>query len=289
MAGNLAVPVLPGSSLVDTVVDFVADTLLAASMTDGSPRVLCLPQGRCSPYGPRRIAVGPARRSNLNLDSAAMRVLIAEDDASVREALASVLHKSGHLVAQTALGAEVLANHETADLLLLDLGLADGDGLDVLRDLRKVSRLPVIIVTARGDERTTVRGLMLGADDYLVKPVRRHELLARIAAVARRHREAVHRSDIVTAGEVEIDLAARRATHYGSLLPLTSKEFAVLAILARDLGAAVPRARLVEEVWGETYNASSRAFDVHVAQLRQKLPDPAMITTIRGYGYRLEL
>lgn len=217
-----------------------------------------------------------------------MRILIAEDDASVREALASVLRRSGHSVTQTALGAEVLRQHTDADLLLLDLGLADGDGLDVLRQLRQVSSLPVIVVTARGDERTTVRGLMLGADDYLVKPVRRHELLARIAAVARRHRDAGRRSDVVCVGEIVVDLVARRATHRDRELTLTATEFAVLAILTRDVGGAVPRARIMAEVWGETYSATSRAFDVHLAQLRQKLPDPSMITTIRGYGYRLE-
>ena len=218
-----------------------------------------------------------------------MRVLIAEDDASVRSALASVLQRSGHAVIQTARGAEVLARHADADLLLLDLGLIDGDGLDILRQLRTVGSLPVIVVTARSDERTTVRALMLGADDYLVKPVRRHELLARIAAVARRHTDRAGRSDLVTVGEVEIDLTARRATCRGIELPLTTKELAVLITLARDVGGAVPRTRIIDEVWGQTYTASSRSFDVHLAQLRQKLPDPAMITTIRGYGYRLEL
>ena len=112
------------------------------------------------------------------LDFVRMRVLIAEDDASVRSALASVLQRSGHVVIQTARGAEVLARHADADLLLLDLGLIDGDGLSTLRQLRTAGSLPVIAITARSDERTTVRALMLGADDYLVKPVRRHALLA---------------------------------------------------------------------------------------------------------------
>ncbi|KAB1662322.1 response regulator transcription factor [Pseudoclavibacter chungangensis] len=215
-----------------------------------------------------------------------MRVLVAEDDASVSAALATVLERATHAVVRVSRGGDVLLRHHDIDVLLLDLGLEDLDGLEVLRRLRLVSEVPVIVVTARGDERSTVRALGLGADDYLVKPVRMHELLARIDAVARR-RGTVTEVEHVALGPVRIDLPARRVTAGDDEIALTPTEFDLLAALARRSGRAVSKQELLDRVWGDAYAARSRSFDVHLAALRHKLPDLS-ITTIRGYGYRLE-
>ncbi|MGW4871863.1 response regulator transcription factor, partial [Streptomyces chartreusis] len=187
-------------------------------------------------------------------------------------------------------GADPPPRHRQADLLLLDLGLPDLDGLEVLRKLRAVSGLPVVVLTARGDERSVVRGLRLGADDYLVKPVRLAELLARIEAVTRRSAtpapSAAPAPRTARAGDVEVDLDARRVTVGGAEVRLTTKEFAVLAALAGRAGTAVSRQQLMDEVWGDAYLAVSRSLDVHLTQLRAKLGRPEVLTTIRGFGYR---
>lgn len=164
-----------------------------------------------------------------------MRVLIAEDDRSVADALKRTLARAGHDATSVARGGDVLLQHHDADILLLDLGLPDTDGFDVLRRLRLVTDLPAIVVTARGDERSTVRALRLGADDYLVKPVRVHELLARVEAVARRRAETAH-SDEVVVGAVRVDFTAHRAFGGDEELALTPTEFALLAVLARHPG-----------------------------------------------------
>jgi DNA-binding response OmpR family regulator len=146
----------------------------------------------------------------------------------------------------------------------------------------------VLVLTAHGDERSVVRGLRLGADDYLVKPVRLAELLARMEAVSRRAAaRATPPPSVVEIGDVRIDMNARQVHAGGSLVPLTSKEFDVLAVLAVRHGAAVSRQQLMDEVWGDAYLAISRSLDVHVAQLRAKLRRPGLLTTIRNFGYRL--
>lgn len=213
-----------------------------------------------------------------------MRVLIAEDDPSVSAALAGALNRAGHVCSRVTRGADVLSEHGNADVLMLDLGLEDMDGLDVLDRLRNVADLPVIVVTARDDERSTVRALRSGADDYLVKPVRLHELLARLTAVTRRYAT----SDRIDLGPVQIDEVARQVRQDGTEVSLTPTEFALLMALARSAGTAVERQAVLERVWGPGYASTSRSFDVHLAQLRQKLP-LLTITTIRGFGFRLEL
>jgi DNA-binding response OmpR family regulator len=219
---------------------------------------------------------------------ATVRVLLAEDDDGVAGALTEALYEHGHLPTRVRRGEDVLPRHRQADLLLLDLGLPDLDGLEVLRKLRAVSGLPVVVLTARGDERSVVRGLRLGADDYLVKPVRLAELLARIEAVTRRTATPAAPAPrvAVRAGDVEVDLDARRVTVGGAEVRLTTKEFAVLAALAARAGTAVSRQQLLDEVWGDAYLAVSRSLDVHLTQLRAKLGRPDVLTTIRGFGYR---
>ncbi|WP_432844711.1 response regulator transcription factor [Amycolatopsis sp. CA-161197] len=218
-----------------------------------------------------------------------MRVLLVEDDTGVAGALAETLQARGHTVTSVGRGADALHRHREADLLLLDLGLPDLDGLDVLRKIRQVSGVPVIVLTARGDERSVVRGLRLGADDYLTKPVRLAELLARMDAVVRRAggRDTPADDAVVRLEDVEIDLGGRRVLVAGRDIGLTTKEFAVLAVLAARPGTAVSRQQLMDEVWGDAYLAISRSLDVHMTQLRAKLDRPGLLTTIRGFGYRL--
>jgi DNA-binding response OmpR family regulator len=219
-----------------------------------------------------------------------VRILLAEDDDGVAAALVEVLYDHGHVTRRVRYGREVLTYHRSSDLLLLDLGLPDTDGLDVLRALRAVSDMPVVVLTARGDERSVVRGLRLGADDYLVKPVRLAELLARIDAVTRRKAakgaSAVRAVRTVRAGDVEVDLDARRVRVGGAEAELTTKEFDILAVLAGRAGTAVSREQLLDEVWGDAHHAVSRSLDVHLTQLRAKLGRPELLTTIRGFGYR---
>ncbi|MEV7551251.1 response regulator transcription factor [Amycolatopsis sp. NPDC089917] len=216
-----------------------------------------------------------------------MRLLLVEDDAGVADALAETLQARGHTVSHAIRGCDALHRHREADVILLDLGLPDMDGLDVLRKVRQVSLVPVLVLTARGDERSVVRGLRLGADDYLTKPVRLAELLARVDAVVRRAAiTAAPQDDVVRVEDVEIDLGARRVLVDGTDIGLTTKEFAVLAVLAARPGTAVSRQQLMDEVWGDAYLAVSRSLDVHLTQLRAKLDRPGLLTTIRGFGYR---
>ncbi|KPI20337.1 two component transcriptional regulator, winged helix family [Actinobacteria bacterium OK074] len=216
-----------------------------------------------------------------------MQILLAEDDDGVAAALVEVLYDQGHVTRRVRYGRDVLTYHRSSDLLLLDLGLPDVDGLDVLRSLRAVSDLSVVVLTARGDERSVVRGLRLGADDYLVKPVRLAELLARIDAVTRRARaRTAPAAGTVRTADVEVDLDARRVRVGGAEVELTTKEFAILAVLAARAGTAVSREQLLDEVWGDAHHAVSRSLDVHLTQLRAKLRRPELLTTIRGFGYR---
>ncbi|SFQ56313.1 DNA-binding response regulator, OmpR family, contains REC and winged-helix (wHTH) domain [Amycolatopsis arida] len=219
-----------------------------------------------------------------------MRVLLVEDDDGVAGALAESLRSRGHDVVRVVRGADALTRHRDADLLLLDLGLPDVDGFTVLHRVRAVSEVPILVLTARGDERSVVRGLHLGADDYLAKPIRLAELMARIDAVVRRgtHRGHGDRPAApVRVGDVEIDVAARRVTAGGAEVVLTPKEFDVLAVLAARPGTAVSRQQLLDQVWGDAHLAVSRSLDVHVTQLRAKLNRPGLLVTIRGFGYRL--
>ncbi|WP_189156740.1 response regulator transcription factor [Lentzea pudingi] len=217
-----------------------------------------------------------------------MRVLLVEDDDGVANALVEALRANGHRPSRVRRGADALIAHRDADVVLLDLGLPDQDGLEVLRKLRKIDPVPVLVLTARGDERTVVRGLRLGADDYLVKPVRLAELLARIDAVARRSAARSQEPDeLVRVSDVEIDLQSRQVVVGGREISLTTKEFDVLAVLARRPGTAVSRQQLMDEVWGNAFVAVSRTLDVHLTQLRAKLDRPGLLHTIRGFGYRL--
>jgi DNA-binding response OmpR family regulator len=169
------------------------------------------------------------------------------------------------------------------DVILLDLGLPDGDGLDVLRELRKVTDIPVIIATARGDETDRIVGLELGADDYVVKPFSVRELAARVRAVSRRRRT----ESTLETGRVIVDRVRHEVHVDGQLVDLTAKEFDLLAVLAEEPGRAVTRQELFSRVWDPVWIGTGKTLDVHVASIRKKIGDPELIETVRGVGYRL--
>jgi DNA-binding response OmpR family regulator len=216
-----------------------------------------------------------------------VRILVVEDEDAIAEPLAEGLRREGFEVERAATGAEALAA-PLPDLVLLDLRLPDVDGYTVCRELRGRSDVPIIVVTAKGEEVDRVVGLELGADDYVVKPFGFRELVARIRAVSRRARGGADRAEApIRVGALEVDLRARRATVAGREVTLTAKEFDLLALLAREAGAVVPRRRILEEVWNTSWYGSSKTVDVHVATLRRKLGDPRWIETVRGIGHRL--
>lgn len=217
-----------------------------------------------------------------------MRILVVEDDNRVAEALSGALRRNGYEVQRAASAAQALSA-PPVDLVLLDLGLPDRDGIEVCRELRARGGVPVIAVTARGGEPDRVRGLRSGADDYVVKPFGTAELLARIEAVLRRSMgQRAHEDRLLTLDGLVIDLARRTVAVDGQPVPLTRKEYDVLAVLVRAGGAAVARDRILVEVWQSTYDGMSRTLDVHVATLRGKLGRTGcLVRTVRGFGYRL--
>ena len=220
-----------------------------------------------------------------------MRLLLVEDDDAIAGPLVKGLGREGFEVTRVATGSDALAA-EASDLVLLDLGLPDIDGYEVCRRLRAESDVPIIVITARGDEVDRVVGLEVGADDYVVKPFGFRELVARIRAVSRRaaSRQAddeVEADPVLRAGRVEVDTRTRRATVDGGEINLTRKEFDLLALLASDPGATRTRDEILEEVWDAHWYGPTKTLDVHVASLRKKLGDPALIETVRGVGFRL--
>ncbi|MGY1896638.1 response regulator transcription factor [Nocardia gipuzkoensis] len=216
-----------------------------------------------------------------------MRLAVVEDDDGVGDALVEALNARGYRAERMRRGADLLIAHRAYDAVVLDLGLPDGDGLHVLRRLREVSSVPVLILTARSDERSIVRGLRGGADDYLVKPPRIAELVARLETVTRRAAAAAQPApSVVVTGDVRVDLGARVVEVAGAPVSLTQKEFELVEALVERPGAAVSRQLLMDRIWGDAFVAVSRSLDVHMAGLRAKLNRPGLITTIRGYGYR---
>ena len=226
-----------------------------------------------------------------------MRVLIVEDDEAIAIPLAKGLEREGLEVDRVESGAAALGSAAAThfDVVLLDLGLPDRDGFDVCRELRARSDVPIIVVTARADEVDRVVGLELGADDYIVKPFGFRELVARIRAVARRHvarpdpdaPPAERHAATTDVGDLVIDRRTRRVVVHDAEVPLTPKEFDLLAFLAEDPGAVRSRQELLEEVWDPHWYGPTKTLDVHVASLRKKLGDPHWIETVRGVGFRL--
>ncbi|MFE6836018.1 response regulator transcription factor [Streptomyces sp. NPDC057705] len=232
-----------------------------------------------------------------------MRLLLVEDDDHVAAALSAILARHGFQVTharsgeealQALLPAGALPGASPYGVILLDLGLPDQDGYEVCGKIRKRTATPVIMVTARADVRSRIHGLNMGADDYVVKPYDTGELLARIHAVARRtgaSEEAAATGTgtpaTVRLGPVSIELPNRRVSVDGTDVPLTRKEFDLLALLAQRPGVVFRREQIISEVWRTSWEGTGRTLEVHVASLRSKLRMPALIETVRGVGYRL--
>ncbi|MFJ3103409.1 response regulator transcription factor [Streptomyces sp. NPDC086835] len=255
-----------------------------------------------------------------------MRVLLIEDDDTIAEPLTEGLARYGLAVERVATGAEALGA-PYGDIVLLDLGLPDIDGIDVCRHIRQVSDVPIIMLTARGGEADRIVGLEIGADDYLAKPFSIRELIARVRAVTRRTAAAAHgftgppegaRPATVTAlpepsagaagtelppdararrtpggaktarpGGLVVDRRTRQVRLGAEQVALTAKEFDLLALLAEDPGAVYTRRQIIDQVWDPHFHGPTRTLDVHVATLRRKLGDTRWIETVRGVGFRL--
>ncbi len=238
-------------------------------------------------------------RGMTRVSAAARRqILVVEDEKSISEPLAAALGRSGFdvRVAGTAEEGMRMFAAERPDVVLLDVMLPDGDGRDVLRDLRP-SRVPVVMLTARSDQIDKVVGLELGADDYITKPFDTAELIARVRALLRRASEADaggpdphERHGVLRVGDVELDLDAHNVTRAGSRIDLAFKEFELLRILFEHAGTVVKRGALMDELWGPDWYGSDNKLDVHMSTLRHKLgDDPArseIIHTVRGVGFR---
>ena len=221
-------------------------------------------------------------------------ILLVEDEQSITTPLVEALEREGFDTAVSSTAAESLdlADRVRPDLVLLDVMLPDGSGFDVCRELRARSRVPIIMLTARGEEADRVAGLELGADDYVVKPFSARELVARVRAVLRRAAEAGERKTgaVAEVGELRVDPSRRTAELAGEELELSRKEFDLLRLLIENAGAVVTRERLIDEVWDTNWFGSTKTLDVHVSGLRKKLGDdpaaPRYIHTVRGVGFR---
>ncbi|MEW6568206.1 MAG: response regulator transcription factor [Chloroflexota bacterium] len=219
-------------------------------------------------------------------------VLIVEDEIELVRILRDYLQRAGFRVQTASNGPEAVSlfRHDPADLVLLDLNLPGMDGLDVARELRRTSQVPLIMVTARVEETDRLIGLDLGADDYVSKPFSPREVVARVRAVLRRSQVQPQAPSIIRSGEVEIDLTRHRVAVAGREVQLTPTEFDLLAALARQPGRAFSRLQLLESTQGEAYEGYERTIDAHVKNLRAKIePDPKKpryILTVFGVGYR---
>ena len=213
-----------------------------------------------------------------------------EDDEPIAGSLRRGLGRYGFDVTWVRTGAEALAA-EPVDLVLLDLGLPDVDGLDVCRELRARGDVPIIVISARADEVDRVVGLEIGADDYVSKPFGVREVVARMRAVLRRARPpaAAVAPEEYARGRLAVDRRARRVHLDGAELALSPKEYDLLAFLAEEPGAAFTREQIMEAVWDANWFGPTKTLDVHIGALRRKLGDVAAIETVRGVGFRLVL
>lgn len=221
-----------------------------------------------------------------------MKLLLIEDDLILAKNLAKILHQAGFVVdvAQTQSDGLIKLDVNDYDCLVLDISLPDGNGFDLLASLRQQkNKTPVVIMTARGQVEDRVKGLDLGADDYLAKPVDSHELIARIRAIIRRHANSA--LPVISVGDLTLKPTSHLAKIKDQELNLTVKEFSVLEYLALHHGQVITRSMLMEHVWGSDFDSFSNVIDVYIKNLRQKISkytSSQLITTIRGKGYILK-
>ncbi|TMK66765.1 MAG: response regulator transcription factor [Actinobacteria bacterium] len=226
------------------------------------------------------------------------RILVVDDEESYREALSVALQREGFIVETASDGTEALERFDAShpELVLLDVMLPRMSGIDVCRELRTRSRVPIIMVTARNGEIDTVVGLEVGADDYVTKPFRLRELVARVRAALRRAPAAPNDDDdsvdVLEEGDVRIDVGRHEVFVRGNLASLPLKEFELLELLMLNAGRVLTRDVLIDRVWGPNYYGDTKTLDVHVKRLRAKIEDdpahPSRIVTVRGVGYRYE-
>jgi len=220
-------------------------------------------------------------------------VLLVEDDAPIRHFVKTALESQGMLVREAADGRAALLQADTGevDLLILDLGLPDMDGVEVVKDLRSRSGLPVLVLSARSQEESKIRTLDAGADDYLTKPFNVGELLARVRAALRRAQGAADRPQRYKSGDLEVDLEKRRVLVGGCNVHLTPIEFRLLEVLAQSAGRVVTHRQLLKQVWGASHIGDNHYVRIYMAQLRHKLEEdpaqPRFLLTEVGVGYRL--
>jgi len=219
----------------------------------------------------------------------AARILVVDDELPLRRLMRLYLGKAGFAVQEASTGAQALAalRRGDIDLAIVDVMLPEVDGFEVVRQARRNSSIPIILLTARGEEASRVAGLEVGADDYVVKPFLAHEVVARVRAQLRRARGFDADAATLRVGPVELDRRARRCTIRGAGMELTRREFDLLETLLASPGRAFTRDQLLDEVWGSRF-VSEKTIDVHIVGLRRKLGGALRISTLRGVGYRLE-
>jgi two-component system response regulator RegX3 len=230
----------------------------------------------------------------VNVSSQRPTILLVEDEQAITEPLAEALEREGFAVAiaGTVSDAMAKATGSEPDLVLLDIGLPDGSGLDVCRELRRGSQVPIIMLTARGAEADRVAGLELGADDYVVKPFSAREVVARVRAVLRRATPTTGGGDgePIRIGQVTLDTSRHEARLGDQPIELSRKEFELLRVLMESAGSVLTREALIDEVWDMNWFGSTKTLDVHISGLRKKLDDdpkePSYIHTVRGVGFR---
>ncbi|CAB4701120.1 MAG: response regulator [Actinobacteria bacterium] len=223
------------------------------------------------------------------------RILVVEDEASFSEALAYLLTKEGFEVSVAENGADAITEfaRNGADLVLLDLMLPGLSGVEVCRQIRSYSQVPIIMLTAKDDEVDKVVGLEIGADDYVTKPYKSRELVARIRAVLRRQGNSEEVSEnVLSAGGVSMDVERHMVSVRGANVALPLKEFELLEMLLRNAGRVLTRGQLIDRIWGSNYVGDTKTLDVHIKRIRAKIEedpaDPSIITTVRGLGYKYE-
>jgi DNA-binding response OmpR family regulator len=220
-------------------------------------------------------------------------ILVVDDDDRLRALVAEYLETRGYVVAQASSGEEGIeqARSGQVDIVILDVMLPKKDGFTVCREIRSFSNVPVIMLTARGDELDRIVGLEIGADDYMPKPFNPRELLARIQAVLRRVEAPTDARSILSAGPISVDADRRQVSLRGTPIELTTTEFEILRTLVANAGRVIPRERLMELARGEEWASFERSVDVHVSHIRKKLGDdpknPRFVKTIRGVGYSI--
>ena len=225
------------------------------------------------------------------------RILIVEDEKSFSEPLAFLLGREGYEVEVASDGNEAITKFDKsgADLVLLDLMLPGINGTEVCRQIRAISKVPIIMLTAKDDEVDKVVGLEIGADDYVTKPYSSRELLARIRAVLRRSNEVMESSGIdavIEVADLKMDTDRHQVTFNGEPITLPLKEFELLEFLMRNVGRVLTREQLIDRIWGSDYVGDTKTLDVHIKRLRSKLEkdpaNPELIQTVRGLGYKME-